>query len=165
MLAPLLTAALLAATLPGRNGTALGAAAIMLGVVTTWPGDWGRRPWEAGFVAARAPAGLVAPGDMLLLTGFSPTSYVLPAFPPSVPAVRIQSNFHAPGWTPTLFGAALERRVAAHAGRFRVLFHPDDREDSRAALAAHGLTLDDAGCAPAWSNIDDGALLVCPALR
>jgi hypothetical protein len=168
LLAPLLvTGLVLAWPVAPRARAALVTALLLAMVVLTRPADWGRVDWSDRFVPVELPdllAEATAPGrptPMLLMGGIEPMGYVVPALPPAMPVVRIQSYLYNP-WNGVGFIDLVRQRLAAHAGPLLTLFEAGDHEIVR-VLDAYGLRLDDAHCGLVRSPLGP-ALKLCATL-
>ena len=110
-------------------------------------------PWsETGkFVDVSAPP--VPEDALILMTGFAPTSFVIPAFPASVSFLRPQSYLVEPTHA-TRFTETLRARIAAHGGPLYLLQPIWERHAGRAVLPQFGLA-PTADCRPVPNNLDD----------
>jgi len=154
MLAPaLILSAIGLLPLPGklRAGAAIGLLGFL--VASTAPGDWQRVPWENQTVPVAAPA-IDHPEQMLtLLSGYEPLSYLLPAFPKAMRFYRIDSNFKLSADPEGGFRRVFREAIRNHQGAFASLHSANERNQAVTALAAYGLTLDEASCRPVTSAI------------
>ncbi|MGH8572627.1 MAG: hypothetical protein ACREX8_08635, partial [Gammaproteobacteria bacterium] len=119
---------------------------------------------------------------LVVVTGFEPVAFVIPAFPPPVAFVRLQGylNDHPDDGDRGDDGdTGLDRRVrerlARHRGDLYLLFpewaareHPDwaarERKIAAAALLRYGLEADFGACRPVPANLADYVRL-CPVAR
>jgi hypothetical protein len=165
MLAPVLGAALIARwplRERARLSIALASAALLL--VTTQAANWGRTVWSERFVDVQPPR-VAAPADtMALMVGFTPASWVIPAFPPEIPFVRLQGYSHSPDDGDVGLAAVARRRIATHRGSFYLLCARGERKLAREVLAKYGLEPDLARCEAIAGNLDDD-LRWCPVHR
>lgn len=185
MLAPVLvTAAVGLWPVASRARVAAVATVLAVVVVTAKPGSWGRlEGWTDRFVEAEAPALPHPDATLVVVTGFEPVAFVIPAFPPPVAFVRIQgyldNNHPDDGDQGDDGDTGLDRRVrerlARHRGDLYLLFpdwaareHPDwaarERERAVAALRRYGLEADFGACRPIIANLADYVRL-CPVAR
>lgn len=151
-------------------GKWLGAGAgFALILVMLQPGTWGRVAWGEEYFGTRAPALADPANTLVLMTGSAPTSFVIPAFPPEVRFLRIQSYFTTPlplyrGLTPRM-----RELVAAHRGPLYVLFGTSAEQDgwTQAAMDAYGLELRKEQCQRVVSRVEaaDQPLVLCPVAR
>jgi hypothetical protein len=157
MLAPLMVVGCLAFW-PVRRQRQLAVAIGALGfmVITVQPGTWGRIPWAGGLggklVDVTAPEILRPAETMIIMTGYAPTAFAIPAFPPEIPFLRVHSYLIDPR-LPTRFGEVMYQRIAAHNGDLFLLratweTWPDE------LLALFGLALTPNGCRPVPANLD-----------
>lgn len=158
MLAPLLIVVCMA-TWPLSFTRKLSLAIAMLGfvVVTAQPGTWGRKPWGAGlggtFIDVSPPPIADPAHTLILMTGFAPTAFVIPAFPPEIAFLRPYSYLAEPHHA-MRFMDTMRARIAAHTGPIYVLQAEWEKWAGEKALPAFGLapTLE---CRKVASNLDD----------
>jgi hypothetical protein len=159
MLAPLLVAGCIGLWPVGRTrrfSLAFG----MLGflVVTVQAGTWGRIPWAPGaggrFVDVDLPPIANPAATMVLMTGFAPTSFVIPALPPEVPVLRPYSFLIEPSHD-TRFNKVMRQRIAAHQGDFLLVQPVWEKWAADKVLPDLGLDFDLAGCRPIQANLDN----------
>ncbi|HYD32890.1 MAG TPA: hypothetical protein VEB64_18800 [Azospirillaceae bacterium] len=162
MMAPL-ALALSAALLPlsRRGWMMLTVALLVTAQAAARPADWGRVPWGRHVVEADIPP--LPKGAMVLMGGYWAISHVIPAFPPDIPFIRIQSNFQQPD-TRTRFAEAARRRVTSHRGPLFMLSTIPDTPDVARAAARLGLELDRDSCQPIANNLGE-SLNLCPVYR
>lgn len=134
-------------------------------VVTVQPGNWGRIPWtpSAKFVDVAVPPITDPATTMILMTGFAPTAFVIPAFPEQVAFLRPQSYFVAPEHV-TRFNEILRNRVAEHRGDIFLLQATWERAAAGRVLPSLGLQLGPAACNSIHANLDD-ELELCALTR
>lgn len=144
-------------------------ASFILILVMLQPGSWGRVAWSEEYVGTRVPPLADPAHTMVLMTGSAPTSFVIPAFPPQVRFLRIQSYFTTPlppyrGLTPLM-----RKLVAEHRGPLYVLFGTSAEQDgwTQAAMDAYELDLHKEQCQRIVSRIEaeDQPLVLCPVSR
>jgi hypothetical protein len=171
MLCPLIfVAAISLFPLAGLVRAAAIAIVLVAAQAAAWKGDEPRLGWAGRYVDVAVPK-IERPADSLILLAETvPAAYVIPAFPPEIPFLRIQGWLIGSKDTTSGFGAEMHRRVAAHDGPLYVLYWPVERQGTVNALADYGLTLDDDGCQPVETNIQDlldygKPLLLCPLTR
>jgi hypothetical protein len=167
MLAPALILAA-CGLLPGPRAWRGGAAALLIGgiAITTQPPDWGRVPWTAKAIEVTLPRIADAEGTLVLMAGHDPYSYLLPAFPPQLRFVRIDSNFTNIHERTVAFNPMMQRIVAGHRGPLAVLHAAHEDGDVRRKLAEYGLAMEAGGCQPVTANIaTTTAYRYCPVSR
>jgi len=158
MLAPLLVAACVSLWPVGRTRrTSLIIGVLGFMVLTIQPGTWGRVAWGPGlggkFVDVTPPP-IANPGAaMILMTGFAPTAFVIPAFPAEIPFLRPYSYLVEPDHR-TRFNEAMHARINAHSGAFFVLQAAWEKWAADKVLPHFGLEFDPAGCRPVLANLD-----------
>ena len=156
MLAPL--AIVMAAGLlpvPRRAALVLAAALLVLVQATARPADWGRVPWSDRWVEAAVPP-IADPDDtMVLMGGYWAISHVIPAFPPRVHFVRIQSNFLQPDSVGNGYLALMKDKVEAHRGRFLMLSTIPDTSGAAKAAALLGLRVEQDDCRVIPNNLGE----------
>lgn len=163
MLAPLLiTASVL--LWPVRLRWRVAAALAMLAVLqVTVEGIPGRLPWGRRYVEVEAPPLADAGRSMVLMTGIWASAYAIPAFPPSVPFLRIDGWLIMSGDRDSGMAREMRQRVAAHRGPLYVLFSPLERDRAIAALGDYELRLG-GDCRPVTSNLNS-LLTLCDLQR
>jgi len=107
---------------------------------------------------------------MILMTETAPMAYVIPAFPPEIPFLRIQGWLIGSKDNQSGLGRAMHERVAQHQGPLYLLYWPRERVATLESIADYGLTLNDAGCQTVNTNVsvlmDQGLpLQLCPLIR
>ena len=162
MLAPLLSVACIAFW-PLTRQRQLSLAIAMLGfmVITTQSGNWGRKPWsETGeFVAVTAPPIADPANTLVVMTGFAPTAFVIPAFPRDVSFLRPQSYLVDPAHA-TRFNEVMGARIAAHSGEILLLQAAYEKSAAERVLPFYGLRRVEDSCRPLPANLD-GELEIC----
>jgi hypothetical protein len=158
--------------LPLKRNVAIALAAILLvgAQVLASPGHEFRFGWAGRYVEVAVPPLADPDNTMILMTETVPAAYVIPAFPPAIPFLRIQGWLVGSKDTTSGFGAAMHRRVAEHQGPLYALQWPRERAGTVVALADYGLALDDGACRPVETNIEypldqNLPLLLCPLIR
>ena len=176
MLAPVLvTAAVGLWPVAPRARVAAVATALAVVAVTAKPGSWGRlESWTERFVEVEAPALPRPDATLVVITGFEPVAFVIPAFPPPVAFVRLQGYLNNPDDGDTGLNRRVRERLARHGGDIYLLFsdwgaeHPDwaarEQEITVAALLRYGLAADFGACRPVTANLADYVRL-CPVAR
>ncbi|MBY0432093.1 MAG: hypothetical protein K2Q10_12900, partial [Rhodospirillales bacterium] len=166
MLAPLLVvlaAGLLPLNLRVRAG--LAAAIVAMLVLTAYPGNWLRVDWERKAVTAAVPTIGQADRTMVLMAGHEPLSFLIPAFPPAMRFVRIDSTFTNPEESGVRFNELMRRMVGEHQGPLAALYIPTEEHDVVKRLADHGLMLDKDSCQPVTSPIGAAPYAYCRVVR
>ncbi|MDX2222394.1 MAG: hypothetical protein SFV21_06585 [Rhodospirillaceae bacterium] len=174
LLAPVLIAACVAAwPMPRRAQAVVLASVLALLVVTTRGGTWGRVPWNpdmgsASFVEVAAPA-LPDPGNTLvLISGFAPVAWVIPAFAPEAAFVRIQGYSNHPDDGDAGLARQVAQRIRGHAGALHLLTGRADLALAGDMLARYGLAADAASCTEVRSNLavaEVDLVVLCPVRR
>jgi putative flippase GtrA len=157
MLAPLLIVALVG-WLPFGEKTRGYAATGILGFVafTTVPGDWLRAPWEERAIPVQAPAISQPEETVVLLSGYEPLSYLIPAFPKTVRFFRIHGNFALPEAPDSGFRAMILDAIHHNQGPIAALHRVTEQANAEEKLAGFGLALDQASCRPMNSPLAVG---------
>ncbi len=171
MLAPLFVVVALC-LLPGSSRLRLGLAValVLAAVVTVEPGNWGRKPWTQKWVEVTVPPMPDAEHAMVLMAGYEPTSFVVPALPTAPRYIRIHSNFTGPnvnGLGQPGFGINDRMRevVEAHPGPFYVLFQLAKDTRPEEALATFGLAFNRVACVHMPTSVEDDPIVLCPVKR
>lgn len=168
MLAPLLISAAVALW-PVSTRLRAGVAAALLLLVSCVIDlrDWGRAPWGPGlggrFVDVAAPVLSNPDSALVLMFGVAPTSYVIPAFPPTVAFLRPVS-YLAGLDQETAFIETIRTRVRAHTGDIFTVQPSWERHAAQENLPRLGLNPVFSACRPLVNNLDD-ALELCPVVR
>ncbi|MCW2236007.1 hypothetical protein [Azospirillum canadense] len=140
---------------PRRGAVVVAAALLLLVQATVRPADWGRVAWSDHWVEADVPPIGDSDHTMVLMGGYWAISHVIPAFPPRIPFVRIQSNFLQPDSVGNGYLALLKDKVGAHHGRFLMLSTiPDTAGAAKAALLL-GLRVDQGACRVIPNNLGE----------
>jgi hypothetical protein len=162
MLAPIVTVACLAVwPIAPRTRAILAVGVMAILGATTRPGDWGRVPWSDRFVEVEAPP--IADGAMVLMVGYTPTAWTIPAFPAAIPFVRVHGFSFGPTDGDAGFTREARTRVAGHGGSFHLLADRGELESAVAILAHFGLVPNLGDCQAIKSNLDDGVRLCAVA--
>jgi hypothetical protein len=156
MLAPLLVALGLALVLGERARIA---ALAVFGCVAVLGVGWRWIPiggvgWSGGYVDTSLPPIAEPDRTLVLLAGIEPMGYLVPAFPPQIPFLRIDGWLDAPS-SHSAFGDRMRARIDAHDGPIFGMFVEHERARAVAAFAADGLMLASADCATIRSNIGE----------
>jgi hypothetical protein len=133
------------------------AAALVLAVLqatTVW-GTWGRSDWARHVVEFNMPAIPDPDHTMVLIGGYQPVGHLIPAFPPQIPFVRLQSNFVQPDSTDNGYSEVLRRRVMEHHGDYFMMATVPDTDIAADAAAFYGLTLDWDSCQILHNNLGE----------
>ena len=156
MLAPLLVALGLGLVLGTRGRDA---ALVALGCVALLGVGWRWIPiggvgWSGGYVDASLPPIAEPDRTLVVLAGLEPMGYLVPAFPPQIPFLRIDGWLDAPS-SHSAFGDRMRARIDAHDGPIFGMFIEHERDRAVAAFGADGLVLAGAECATIRSNIGE----------
>ena len=133
------------------------AVALILAVLqatTVW-GTWGRSDWARNVVEFNMPAIPDPDHTMVLIGGYQPVGHLIPAFPPQIPFVRLQSNFVQPDSTDNGYSEVLRRRVMEHHGDYFMIATVPDTDIAADAAAFYGLTLDWDSCQILHNNLGE----------
>ena len=155
MLAPLLCVAAIGLwplQMRVRGITASGV--LLMLAITVMPGTWIRQAeWTPRLVEVSVPPIENPEHTMVVMVGFDPASYVIPAFPPQIPFLRIQGYFNDPNDGETGFNRLLRERITAHDGDIFLLVASWEEDKAARALAYYGLTTDFNQCADLATNL------------
>jgi hypothetical protein len=159
-------------TLPLKAGSRLAIMVVLLGgaQVMAWKGEEPRFSWKGPYVDVQVPPIADPANTLIVMTGGSPTAYVIPSFPKEIQFLRIQGWMIGSEDKSSILGAEMHRRVAAHQGPILALYWPVEHDNTVSGLADYGLKLVDAECKTLESNVqypvDLGhPLLLCPLTR
>ncbi len=169
MIAPLLI--VLAVALVPLKAKKRNIAIILLLAVTALsvkPGDWTRREaWLDRFVEVNIPDLGDASNLTILMAGTEPYAHVIPAFPPEVAFVRIQSNFASPEEGKGINKLIAERIDARlqKGGRFMMLVPFWQISSSDDAASFFGLKVVPENCLSVTDKLfHDTSLSLCPVV-
>jgi hypothetical protein len=126
----------------------------LLQATTVW-GTWGRSDWTRNVVEFNMPAIPDPDHTMVLIGGYQPVGHLIPAFPPQIPFVRLQSNFVQPDSTDNGYSEVLRRRVMEHHGDYFMMATVPDTDIAADAAAFYGLTLDWDSCQILHNNLGE----------
>jgi hypothetical protein len=113
--------------------------------------------WRDEYVNVTVPPIADPARTLAVMAGVEPMGYIVPAFPPQIPFLRID------GWldTPTAqsaLGNRMRARIDAHDGPIFGVFSEHERTRAVAAFGASGLVLAHQDCATIESNAGDPLL-------
>ncbi len=166
MLAPLLV--VMALALVPLNGRTRNATLAVLAFLAIGGTGWRwlaseHVGWGGGYVDATLPPIDDPDRTLIVLAGLEPMGYLVPAFPPQIPFLRIDGWLDAPT-SHSAFGNQMRVRIDAHEGPIFGMFIERERKRAVAAFDADGLMLANADCATIRSNIGE-PLQWCPLQR
>ena len=121
-------------------------AAMIVWLVTTAPGHWGRRPWTSDYFDANLPALAAQRNSTVLVTGHDPIAYLIPYFPPQVRFLRIQGYMTGPSPVLNLTDRLMMQAMAEHKGPLLILFRDYEEWHALNALEFYGLQPDRSSC-------------------
>lgn len=150
-----------------RQHRAILAACILIVIaVSIEPGNWSRRAtWLHHFIEVQIPPLPEQKDLMILMAGIEPYSHVVPEFPPSIPFVRIQSNFISPEENKG-FNQIIRARVEGHKGSFMLLIPTWQERAGDDALAIYHLSRAAEACQTVVDRLyDDKPLSLCRLIR
>jgi len=123
-------------------------------LLTTKHMNWDRVAWSGDYFGVQPPVLAEPANTQVLMTGYEPTAYFIPFFPPEVRFLRIHSYFTGPAAPPNGSDLLMQRLVAEHTGPRFVLFRSYEGQAAEDALKAYGLTLDKNDCQTLATTID-----------
>jgi len=171
MLSPIVIVAAIS-LLPLKAGVRLAMMVVFLGAAQFMAVKGGdpRLGWAGHYVEVDVPKIDDPAHAMILMTETAPMAYVIPAFPPEIPFLRIQGWLIGSKDNQSGLGRAMHERVAQHQGPLYLLYWPRERVATLESIADYGLTLNDAGCQTVNTNVsvlmDQGLpLQLCPLIR
>lgn len=169
MLAPMLIALCVGMLPLARQAQYLILGALLLtAAASVRPGDWGRVDWSGKFVevtAAEIPA--LETATTLLMAGYEPYAHVIPSMLPSMPVIRLQSNFTNPSKGDRGMNRRIRERIVAHPGDFLLLlpsWQIPHSQDIQIALAAYNLQFNPKNCPNFHDNLGY-AYAICKVQR
>jgi len=125
------------------------------------PFNWGRLPWDDPYFSVRAPGLHLSQDAVVVMLGWSPTAYVIPAFPPNYRFVRPEGNLNegdAYGFFQEIKQLVQESKEAIY-----ILYDENDRHVDLAASSSRlGIEIDTQDCAALVLDTPD-KLLMCRA--
>jgi hypothetical protein len=166
MLAPLLIA--LALSLWGLSERRRLGALVVVWVVVLMGTGWSAIGGSGGvrrdvYVDVVVPKIVDPARTLAVMAGIEPMGYVVPAFPPSIPFLRIDGWLDSPA-SHSAFGERMRQRIDAHDGAIFGVFIERERERAVAAFVADGLVLAQPDCATIRSNVGE-PLQWCELMR
>jgi hypothetical protein len=115
--------------------------------------NWGRVAWRDSFLDVAVPK-LPAPAKTtVLLTSSDALSFVIPAFPPAVRFVRVQSNFHGPDRNTKLSDKIAEALRPSDLDYY-LLTVSDRLQDGGSVAAIYGFEIAKESCGRIRTNFD-----------
>jgi hypothetical protein len=108
-------------------------------LATLFPLHWGRVSWSDDYFGVTPPAIPDPDHSMVLATGYEPTAYLIPFFPPQIRFLRIQSYFTGPSSTPNGTDLLMQRLVVEHQGPLYILYQRNEEPTADSALQSYGL--------------------------
>jgi hypothetical protein len=170
MLAPVLITALVGAIVPAsrmrRAAMLVSAGLLGLIAVTTRPADWGHLSWDRELYGVHVPPVPRPDQALVLMAGSSPTAFMIPFFPASIPFIRLE-GFSAGMWdTSSGLYRIGEERVRAHQNDIYVLYGFDQEASARTVADHFSLVFDRGACQTVENrlqrvNTPDGPILLC----
>lgn len=155
MLAPLLIVVAFMCWPLSLKKRLVAAASVLLVLQALVRVDLERLPWKGSYVDVDPPRLNDPEHSMVLMTGYAPMAYVIPAFPREVPFLRID-GWLVPG---DEYNGGLARemhaRIDAHAGPLYLLYVDDEGDRVLMTLRRFGLKADRRQCAQVWSNVGE----------
>ena len=157
---------------PIQAGSRLIIMIVLLGgaQIMAWKGDEPRFNWDGPYVGVAVPPIADPANTMILLTETAPMGYLIPSFPKEIPFLRIQGWMVGAKDTTSKLGAEMHKRVAEHQGPILGLYWPVEYDSTVSDYADFGLKLDESGCKPVETNIQNPLnkghpFLLCPLTR
>jgi len=168
MLAPCLVAALLSRfDLSASKQALIALATCAVCLVTTRPGQWGRRPWSSDLFGIALPRIPDLDRSLVFINGSWPLAYLATALPATTPLLRLEGSgdptrnpdFPGPVGGPTRLEQMVRARISAHTGPMYLLSRAPARADY--ALHAHRLHRSAKPCHDFKPYIEDLPLHLC----
>jgi hypothetical protein len=113
-----------------------------------------RGSWREAYVSVAVPAIADPARTLAVMAGVEPMGYIVPAFPPQIPFLRIDGWLDTPA-AHSAFGDRMRARIDAHAGPIFGVFIERERARAVAAFDAAGLALAKQDCATIEANVGD----------
>ncbi len=159
MLAPLLLVVCIGLLPLARPARIVAAIAVVTALsLTIEPGNWGRhRAWPDIMVKADLPALADPAHTMVLMAGLDAYAYLVPAFPPGVAFVRIQSRGIDPE-TDTGIIRVIRQKIEAHEGPLLMFIPGRELMDAAAVAKEFHLTLHRDRCRLAFDMLSEARL-------
>ncbi|MEA1677075.1 hypothetical protein [Nitrospirillum sp. BR 11163] len=168
MLAPVLILAAVALwPAPARARGIITAVLLLLLAATGQSGTWARVPWgdrPFGAKVSEVQAPVLPRPDhtVILMTGYAPTSFLIPGFPPQIPFLRVQSYFIHPDQGDILLNRQMRRRIdqgIANGDDFYLLLAHWETWTMDQILPRYGLKGAGEPCQPVTSTLDEPMML------
>jgi hypothetical protein len=124
-----------------------------------------RQSWSGPYVQVDAPSLEDPAHTMILMTGHEAMAFVIPAFPTTVPFLRIDGWLVQGSDRETGLARTMRARVNAHSGPLFVLFSEKELDATLTALQSYSIALDSGrACSLVVSNIAE-PLSFCPLTK
>ncbi len=113
--------------------------------------------WRGAYVDVAIPPIADPDHTLAVMAGLEPMGYIVPAFPPQIPFLRIDGWLDTPA-SHSAYGDRMRARIDAHDGSMFGVFIERERARAIAAFDAAGLVLVDQDCTTITANIGDPLL-------
>jgi hypothetical protein len=143
-----------------RIGLAL--ALLTIAAATTVYPDWGRGRYGDRYIDVRVPP--LQADSVVLIEGGLPAAYFIPFAEPNAQYLGIENNYLKLSQHNRLASEVKSLMRVPGRPKFIVSVGEFDRAKLEQRLAQFGLTLGAAPCQPIWSNLENPALSLCPAV-
>ncbi|MDE1149515.1 MAG: hypothetical protein PW843_23420 [Azospirillaceae bacterium] len=123
---------------------------------------WGDRPFGAKVSEVQAPTLPRPDHTVMLMTGYAPTSFLIPGFPPQIPFLRLQSYFIHPDQGDILLNRQMRARIdqgIADGDDFYLLVAHWEIWTIDQILPRYGLKGAGEPCQPVTSTLDEPMML------
>lgn len=163
MLTGIIIIGVLIRLVPGRAPRIAGAIAVLsIAAVTTVYPDWGRGRFGERTIDVRVPP--VPANSLVLIATGQPVAYFIPFAEPTAQFVGIENDFLELSQENLL--VAKVRSLMRTPGRPKFIVSVGDFDRGRLdhVLGEFGLMLGRSPCEPIWSNLENPAMSICPAV-
>lgn len=132
-------------------------------IVKTSPANWGRVPWTERYLEVQGIPN-IRENSMILMSGREALSFLIPAFPPQVRFIRIDSWFTTP-WQDNGFTRLVYHEVNTHRGELFMLLVGYDYIRARETATVYGLSLEETDCTTLTASIATDVYQLCRLKR
>jgi hypothetical protein len=140
----------------------LALALLTIAAATTVYPDWGRGRYGDRYIDVRVPP--LRADSVVLIEGGQPAAYFIPFAEPNAQYLGIENNYLTLSQHNRLASEVKSLMRVTGRPKFIVSVGEFDRGKLEQRLAQFGLMLGAAPCQPIWSNLENPALSLCPAV-
>jgi hypothetical protein len=136
-----------------RERWQMAAALLIVLACTIHPGDWGRHHvWPKSIPDVTLPAISTKDNPMILMAGWDAYAYMLPAFPPEIPFMRIETRSFHPDEKVGILNV-MRQRIDDHKGKLMLFVPTRDLPQAEKGLPSFHVALVPKSCRAATDNL------------